>query len=343
MLRLHSRGAPYERGLAHGKAFAAIIEEHIDTTCKIEPGYDDKIGELLARLKKNITALAPAQLEELHGIADGAGLEPDAVLKLCYWPEVTSGTVGLRFCSLIGVSDAEGGPILAKNSDHPLCTVRFLLLQRVDNSGGHSYIRGTFAGTLGTRAGINDAGLAMTTATIVPDATNWDGVPLMVVAQAILEQCATVDEAIALAKELRTVNYGAHLMVADARGNVADIECMPDQTGVRWPEKDLLFNTNHPLAMNTCDHSAAARDLDDNSHARYNRLQTLLAETPHTVAGLQSILRSHVQPGRICQHGGLADLHTTSSYILLPKQRKMLMAPGCPCQYDYIPVTVEAT
>ena len=342
MLEFNSRGTLYERGFAHGKVFAPLIVEHIEATCKLEPGHDQEIADVLARLTKNINAVAPTQLEELRGIADGAGVEPDVIMKLCYWPDVTSVTVGLRFCSLVAFSDLVGGPILAKNSDHPLNTVRFLMLQRVDNSSAHSYVRGTFLGTLGTRAGLNDAGLAMTTATIVPDATNWDGVPLMVVAQAILEQCSTVEEAIALAETMPTLNYSAHLTVGDAAGNVADIERLPDRMGVRRPEGGLLFNTNHPLATNTRDHSAAEPALHENSHLRYNRLVARLPTTPHTVEGLQALLRDHTQPGAICQHGGPADLHTTSSYVLLPAQGTMLMAPGCPCQHEFIPLKVHS-
>ena len=343
MLRFDFAGAPYEQGHAHGERFQALIREHVAATCVLEAGHESEIAGAVARIRENIARAAPNQLDELRGIADGAGLPLESILKLSFWPDVTSLTVGLRFCSLIGLSGlGDSRPALAKNSDHPLNTVRFLVLQRSAVEGLRAYARGTFVGTLGTRAGLNDAGLALTTASIAPDTTNWDGVPLMVVAQAILERCASVGEAIALAETMPTMNYSAHLMVADASGDLADIERMPDRMGVRRPENGVLFNTNHPLAPNTREHSGADAALHENSHARYRRLQTLLATRPDSLEALKSIMRDHTEPGAICQHGGPANLHTTSAYILLPARGVMFVAPGCPCQHEFAAVEVRA-
>jgi len=337
MIEFSSSGTPYDRGLAHGKTFAALVREHIAVTCQIEAGHEAEIADLLSCIENNIRLQAPANLEEARGIADGAGVDLASILKLNYWPEVTSATVGLRFCSLVAFTDVDDGPIIGKTSDHPLVSIRFLALQRVGNRDGYDYIRGTFLGTLGTRAGINQAGLTISGATIVPKTFNPDGVPVMVLMQRILEKCGTVDEAIALAETMPAVNYGAHLMVGDANGDVAVIERMPMRMAVRRPVDGLLYNTNHPLGPETREHNGADAALNENSHARFTRLGSLISQTPHTVEGIQSILRDHTQPGAICQHGGPAGLHTTGAYVLLPAGKTMRVAPGCPCQHDFVP------
>jgi len=340
MIEFTSKGTPYERGLAHGKAFAPLVQEHIAADCRIEPGFDSQIEDLLALIEKNVRRAASGQLSELYGIADGAGVDLASILKLNFWPEVTMATVGLRFCSLAAFADGEGGPILGKTSDHPLFTLRFLAFQRVQNPAIHSFIRGTFLGTLGTRAGLNDAGLALCGAAIASDAYNPQGAPVMVLLQAILERCVTVEEAIQLAEEMPSVNYGAHIMLGDAGGEVAVIERMPDRMAVRRPEGGLLFNTNHPLAPETREHSAAPAYLKENSEARYGRLQALTASAPRTLDGMQAILRDHTEPGAICQHGA-GDFHTTGAYVLQPAQGTMWMAAGCPCQHDFVPLKVQ--
>lgn len=341
MIEFRSEGSPYDRGLAHGRAFAPLVREHIGVTCQMESGHEEKIADLLAVIEQNMRVQAPAALEELRGIADGAGVDLATILTLNYWPEVTSATVGLRFCSLAAFTDVNNGPIIGKTSDHPLVSLRFLALQRVDSQNGHRYMRGTFVGTLGTRAGINEAGLAIVGATIVPRTLNRSGVPVMVLMQRILEESSTIQEAIALAEKLPSVNYGAHLMVGDASGEAAVIERMPLRMGIRRPANGLLFNTNHPLAENTREHSGADEALRENSQARYGRLEVLLPRTPRTVTGMESVLRDHTEPGAICQHGGPAGLHTTSAYVMLPAEGVMWMAPGCPCQHDFVPLRLD--
>ncbi len=340
MIEFTSKGTPYERGLAHGKAFAPLVREHILIGCRVEPGFEAQIDETVASIEKNVRRAASGQLSELYGIADGAGVDLSAILKLNFWPEVTMASVGLRFCSLVAFADADGGPILGKTSDHPIFTLRFLAFQRVQNTATHSFIRGTFLGTLGTRAGLNDAGLALCGAAIASDAYNPQGVPVMVLFQAILERCASVAEAIDLAETMPSVNYGAHLMLGDAGGDVAVIERMPDRMAVRRPVNGLTFNTNHPLAPETREHSAAPATLRANSLARYARLEALTASAPRTVAGAQEILRDHTEPGAICQHGA-GDFHTTGAYVLQPKQGTLWMAAGCPCQHDFVPLKVQ--
>jgi hypothetical protein len=340
MIEFISKGSPYERGFAHGKAFAPLVREHIEIDVKPEPGYEAQIADLLECIESNVRRAASGQLSELYGIADGAGVDFASILKLNFWPEVTMATFGLRFCSLVAFADTEGGPILGKTSDHPLFSLRFLALERVQNTAAHSFIRGTFLGTLGTRAGLNSAGLALCGAALISDAINRDGVPVMVLLQMILEQCGTVAEAIALAQRTPSFNYGAHIMVGDAGGRVAVIERLPDRMAVRWPEDGLLFNTNLPLAPETREHSAAPAALRDNSLARYRNLQRLTARAPRSVAGMQAILRDHTQPGAICQHGEGADMHTTGAYVLLPAQGTLLMAAGCPCQNEFAPLRI---
>jgi len=341
MIEFTSKGTPYERGLAHGKRFAPLVREHIFADLTIQPGFEAQIDDILAPIEAGVRRHASGQLSELHGIADGAGVPFADILKLNFWPEVTMASAGLKFCSLVTFADADGGPILGKTSDHPLFSLRFLALEHVQNPSpaAHCFIRGTFVGTLGTRAGLNDAGLALVGAAIISDALNRQGVPVQVLFQAILERCATVEDAIALAETMPSVNYGAHIMLGDAGGHTAVIERMPDRMAVRRPVNGLNFNTNHPLAPETREHSASPSPMKENSEARYQKLKALTATAPRTVAGMQAILRDHTEPGAICQHGA-ADFHTTGAYVMQPVQGIMWMAAGSPCQTEFVPLRV---
>jgi hypothetical protein len=340
MIEFTSAGSFYERGRAHGQRFGQLLPEHIDTVCRCDVRWSGQIDGLLGQIERNLARCVPHQLEELRGMAAGSGVELDELLRLSYWPEVTLCTMGLRFCSLAAFTDVAGGPILGKTSDHPINSLRFFAIERVHNEAPlHSYVRGTFLGTNGTRAGLNDAGLAACGAAIAARGRNPEGLPVMVLIQSILEQCSNVDQAVELARGMPTFSYGGHVMVGDAIGHAATIERLPNVMAVRRPAEGTLANTNHPLAPDTAAENAAEPALNENSHARYERLRCLLRDAPRTAAGMQAILRDHTQPGAICQHGP-ADLHTTGAYVLLPAERQMWVAPGCPCLHAFVPLQV---
>ena len=62
--------------------------------------------------------------------------------------------------------------------------------------------------------------------------------------QEVLEQCATVDEAVAHLSS-RPLAGGALIMLADATGAIAAVELAPDEIAVR--RGDSLVHTNHAL------------------------------------------------------------------------------------------------
>jgi hypothetical protein len=55
--------------------------------------------------------------------------------------------------------------------------------------------------------------------------------------------------------------------------------------------------------------------------------------------GVKSILAYHADWGSICQHGnGPAQMHTSASYVVIPKERRIDFAYGRPCQVDWVEV-----
>lgn len=335
MIRFSVAGKGYDRGLAHGRQFAALIREHV-CQYQLAPEWGAERGRILDAIHHNMAREVPDLLDEIRGIAKGADLPFRDLLGLNFWIEVLQATTGFG-CSLIGFSGIQDGSIVGKNSDHDLAAVRYLAQQVVEgeeNGVGFTFLRGTFVGTTSTRAGVNSAGLALCGAALIPVETNWDGVPIMVTIDQMLRRCGSVDEAIEMARRLPPINYGANIMVADREGRLALIQRLPLQLKVRRPTDGVLFNTNHPLSSALLSKVNQEASLMASSQQRYRKLERLVPRVPRTPSGIMQVLRDHAEPGAICQHGSTG-WFTCASYLLVPAQRRMLVAEGSPCAVPY--------
>lgn len=334
MLHIKVRGGAYERGHMHGQRFSALIREHV-AQYQLDAEWNQEKLHAVDVIQKNISSQLPDQLDEMSGIADGAEIPLRDLVALNYWIEVLQTTVGYG-CSLIAFTNTPDGVLLGKNSDHDLAAVRYMALQQVRADGREEtldYMRGTFVGTTSTRAGINSAGLAVCGAALIPNATNWEGVPVMALIGHILGHCSSIEEAIATARSLPAINYGANIMVGDCSGAVAVIERLPHHFAVRRPDSDVIFNTNHCLSDETVEGMQGDSELLVSSRQRFETLEKLVPQASHSPAGMQKMLSDHSLPGAICQHGS-SGWYTCASFLVLPAARSMWVAAGCPCAVD---------
>jgi hypothetical protein len=193
----------------------------------------------------------------------------------------------------------------------------------------------TWAGTFWTDAIVNEAGLAYVGASLSPRYVNWNGVPHTLLARWIAERCATLSEALEALSRFDLMAGGANMTWADARGGLFIAEKVPRSQQLRVPEGSTFFHTNHPLAQGTIPFVKEREPLLSNSRARLANLARLVPRVPHTLAGLEALLRDHTEPGAICQHGQ-ALLHTVGAYIIAPAQRRIWMTQGPPCTNEFI-------
>jgi isopenicillin-N N-acyltransferase like protein len=145
---------------------------------------------------------------------------------------------------------ATGGPLFGRNLDWPafgpLHEFSFVTIYRP--TGKRSFAAVTFPGLLGCSSGMNDAGLAVALldASSTKDespAFNPFGTPTHLAIRRVLEECATVDEAVKL---LRSQERAASTNVAmcDTQRSVV-LEVTPKSVVVRPPEDDVCICTNH--------------------------------------------------------------------------------------------------
>jgi len=121
--------------------------------------------------------------------------------------------------------------------------------------------------------------------------------PYMLLYRTILEQCRTVDEAIALLNKTprQTAN---NLMLMDATGNRAVAEITPEKVTVRQaPDTQALISTNHHRGtdLNTSGRCDRFDYLHDTARQNFGRddvsqIQSMLAHVAQANMTLQSMI-----------------------------------------------------
>ena len=182
-------------------------------------------------------------------------------------------------CTLWGAAGEKvegGGTLIAKNRDWTPTQVQDL--RRVVPRDGFRYL-GLYAsdeeGT-GLKAGINEKGLVVVTATasVVPGEKRSNPSKPTISSSEILKTCSTVEEVI---QKLDRFTHAAYYLVAD-RSKVAVIEVGPGgKATARVTENGTIAQTNHYLAKEL---RVLNRKVSDSSRHRYNRIRELLSREP---------------------------------------------------------------
>ena len=246
-----------------------------------------------------IAAYAPGCLEEMAGIAEGAGCDFEDILALNVRSELrfagpvaelaaasSSGAAPVT-TSLSGAAPdaafptdergectavvalpsatADGHTLLAQNWDWKADMRETNLLLEVQRDDGPNFLTMVEAGLL-AKVGLNECGIGLVTNTLVSSLDRGEpGVPYHVVLRSIMdcEGITQVLERILSAQRSSSANY----LVASREGLAANFECLPGDSGnvrVEAPRAGLFTHANHfahaPGLARDHDQAVLARD-----------------------------------------------------------------------------------
>jgi hypothetical protein len=357
MEHLELAGHPHEMGLSHGRLLAGTIRRLL-----ADGGYDadglrsalaarraqpqagsssDPVHDMCRRLGLTLDARCPNLVEEMRGIAEGAGATYQDILLLNVGYDAEGEFLSrVPQCTAVGLPGTDEGPLLAKTEDVNPVQWESQAFFRVRPREGHAFLVYSLAGTVWVDGGVNEAGLGLVMTGLGPAGpTQPDGLPHDLLLRQTLLRCATVDEALAFA-EAHPLRYGGCTMTlaGTTSGDITVVENMPTVRAVRRSRREATVRTNHPQCPETLaltrDQRWAARvgipELLANSEDRARNAARLALEIPRSVAGLQRFLSDHAASGAICQHGQ-AGLHTAVAMIVIPQQRALVAAEGYGC------------
>jgi len=347
-------GTSYQRGRQYGRQAAARVRLSVQAyqqTFAHYAGWDwPTVRREAARFEAPIGEFMPAYLEELRGIADGAGLDLADVLainvrtEVMYAAKARQAPTTARLpteCSAFACVPAlrQTDPVLiGQNWDWLLHSAQTLVLLEVRQDEGPDFVTVVEAGLL-AKTGMNAAGLGLVTNALVTDADVGEpGLPYHVLLRAVLD-CVTVTEALEVL-QAGPRSSSANYLIAQASGVALNIEATPgDFTRLYplFPEDGVLRHTNHFLAdIHPTDLALWAMP---SSVVRLQRLRA--AGTARTLDDFGVVLADHGNyPHSICAHPDPA-AHpceqgaTIASVLMDLTARRIWLAPGNPCQAPY--------
>jgi hypothetical protein len=202
-----------------------------------------EVRRAAAAFEAPVAAFRPAYLEEMRGIADGAGLDVADVLainvrtEVMYAAKARQAPLAARGgelpaeCSAFAVAPApraggqQAATLLGQNWDWLLHSAQTLVVLEVSQDDGPDFVTVVEAGLL-AKVGLNAAGLGLVTNALVTNADiGAPGLPYHVLLRAILD-CPTVTEAL-MVLQAGMRSSSANYLIAHASGVTLGVEAAP--------------------------------------------------------------------------------------------------------------------
>lgn len=298
------------------------------------PGVDFDLAEAGHTHLAAIGGFRPEYEDEIRGLAEGSGLEPWELGVLNARTEVMHRSVyraGGGFGECTAAYFPQSG-ILAQNWDWMDALEELMILVRIEREDGHQILQMTEPGILG-KIGFNSAGVGVCL-NILSGTATAPKVPVHVLLRAVLD-ASSVDEA---RRVVREADFGtcSHLLIGGDDGASASLELYGDACdevdhGARLPR-----HTNHYVGT---PRDQTGDLLLPNSHARWDRAETLLEErTPQSVARMKELLLDRDGKNAICGSWfplGAYRLGTVCAIVMDLPAREMHITPGHPADHAF--------
>ncbi len=322
-------GSYYEIGLQLGK----ILKE----TPGYPPKYPQDVLEKSRAYEEQVGNHAPGLLDEFRGIADSLGID--------YYIPVTLEATPYRFqttsCFVMVISGehtVSGKPVLAHNHEWMEADSENLRLCYTSPKGKLKSLGFTFHWPLVSRyGGINEAGLALTTASATFE-NGGPGIMLNLANRWILDTCETTKEAVDFLEKMPKV-WGETYMMIDKDNSIAKVEAHREKTLVTYSDtgfecNSLLYDS---LEMQPYMSQERIDSCIEYTSARRLFLKEWFAQNKGKItdALIMDALKSHEH--KMCYHG-LEGLEICWSYILNVSANDALVCAGRPCKNEYVKV-----
>jgi isopenicillin-N N-acyltransferase-like protein len=349
-----SAGSAGERGVQYGRAQPALIRDCLDKTYHYwRAVHGLSRHECLAqseRFMPYVQEIGPDLIEEMAGIADGAGLTPEDIFFLNYFVDMkyqssrvpadhAFASACTTYCA-VGKATADGGVYVGQNNDFRAAYQDDMVVL-VEDLGSVRSGMVTYAGMVG-ESGLNSAGIAAV-ANGLSSSDAGDGVPFIILMRKILEQ-ERVGDALSVVLGAKRAS-GTNYVIGSASGDIFHIECGSSDFDILYPNQGIIGHSNHFTSprLRHLDRSHA-RGTGGNTVLRLSRINRQLESTRGNI-DLDTMMqfgRDHVDyPRSVCKHVSDEDApleagKTLYGLILEAAKRNMHVAAGNPCENEYV-------
>ena len=363
---LNLKGSPYEMGLAHGEALKASIRDFVASVTRVHQENNAclKVDNhtLKAFCMRNIgfvQKFAPDLLDEMRGIADGAGLDLEDIVYLNTFLELedlrapgVGGRVlpdALWGCTTFNVTSeasADGNAYIGQTFDMERYYEKYLAVLRITPPEGPEALIVTLAGILGLN-GFNSAGVgAVINKIVAPDARPGVIYPCIMRRALTAQRIGDALGAVIFSSRATGMNYqlAGHGVAFCAETSATSYDLLPFD-----PTVGAMAHTNHYIGAtmrrfetsNWLSHGGSmVRKLVADNFLRRNKGSV----TPEL---LKELTRDHTNhPRCICAHGFSGEGENTAfetifAVIMRPDEGWMDLCVGNPCENDFQRVALD--
>lgn len=355
--RIVTHGSPYERGAQYGRAARERVLKSIAFYRDVfqhRVGLDWNSAVSLAKTyEPSIVAFAPDCLEEMRGIAGGAGVAPGEILALNARSELMftggrakqTGDLAAECSSFAVLPEAAENKhtLVGQNWDWLPLAAETVVYVEAHRESAPGYVTIVEAGLL-AKMGFNECGLGVCTNTLVSTRdVGRPGVPYHVLLRSLLDAPTMTDATRRLMTADRALS--ANYLLAHSDGLAVNVETLPgDRSGISitMPENGVLAHTNHFVAADFAPLDARVA-LHPHSLFRLDAMRRGLRRGDGVIsmALLSETLRSHQnKPDGVCAHPNervhpLDQRATLTSVVADLTAGELWLTPGPPCLHDY--------
>lgn len=325
------RGNAAERGRQYGEQAREAIRRNVEMRSGRFPA--DQRERFAAQSRAVLGEHLPAVLEEIDGIAAGAGLDPTLLLLE---NQVDTFAPAPENCTTVVLRESPAGPVVAKNNDAPAKEDYAFVIRRCHPEKGLPLLQVTYAGWLSGLDAINAAGLANTHGSVGSRfERSGPRVDIRLQAYDLMLTCRTTDEFLRRLGQRPLTGKGFSIAIGDAAGDTAIIDAAVPFYAVRERGRPFAFSTNlyHAPGLEQADARPPQKRPVCLFRGGYLRW---VAETdpPRDPATIRKLLAAH-EPWSPCRHGGPHGSRTVWSMLALPQAKEALVADGPPCANAY--------
>lgn len=352
-------GDARRRGAQYGEKAASRVHRTREAYAGVYAhfaGWDwNRVRDEAEAFVEPITSFHPASIDEMTGIADGAGLDFLDVLAMNLRTEIlfaakvrAAGTTPPPVeCTSFAARDGDGAQLVGQTWDWLTFSSETIVVLESVPDDGPSWMTVVEAGLL-AKLGMNSCGLALATNALVSSIDAGEpGVPYHVMLRALLD-CRNPTEAATLLQSVHRAS-SANYLIATADGLAVDAETRPGGfDAIAWdvPDDDgLLLHANHfsVAGPRSADVTDVGVMLMADSLFRLQRVRRLARESPHGgVEDWKQILSDHAgHPLGICCHPDPAaapydQWMTAAGVVFEPARRRAHVSVGNPCEARWI-------
>jgi len=348
-------GNAYECGLSHGAQAAERVARTIEIYL---PAFTRQVKLALTEIRERARLYAAAIkdldseiMQELEGIAAGSRQKVEDIVAVNCRTEILYGSLaGTRpateCTTIVALPEAtqDGGMLVGKNWDWRNACVGSIVVLKIRQSGKPALTLIVEAGMVG-RDALNEDGIVICGNLLVSNEDKGQiGVPIPILRRRIAQSRHYYEAIDMLVKSPRGAS--GNYLIAHRDGVAIDFEVSPGNAFAVYPERGLLTHSNHfqsPVAQMK---GVATYYTGDSLYRDFRARQLLEPKIGSiTVDDIKAALRDHFgYPRAICRHPhdypGQEPTMTISSQIFDPQNGIIHIAPGQPCQSDYMRVTL---